>query len=242
MTREETNEIIERQGVYEIVYRKDDEERVWYISNIDLHKDYDGKVVTAFCHELEKDLNYSISKIVSARRYWIDIIEEDDVAPQSGIYLFTCRGDNHLITELYHLDQGERFYKYFEGEYGHMNGWFEVIPLAYHLVSDFDTETLHSGWSAMPEELKYKLRSVIRIIAFKCTNPVKMLSYVANDASGVQYFLLDTLDLFGPDTPFNPKGDANSKPLGLYTALSYTEMNYGIHWDLYNKAHHRTKE
>ena len=98
MTREETNEIIERQGVYEIVYRKDDEERVWHISNIELHKDYDGKVVTAFCHELEKDLNYSISKIVSARRYWIDIIEEDDVAPQSGIYLFTFRGDNHLIT------------------------------------------------------------------------------------------------------------------------------------------------
>lgn len=113
MTREETNEIIERQGVYEIVYRKDDEERVWHISNIELHKDYDGKVVTAFCQELEKDLNYSISKIVSARRYWIDIIEEDEVAPQSGIYLFTCRGDNHLITELYHLDQGERFYKFF---------------------------------------------------------------------------------------------------------------------------------
>ena len=159
---------MERHGVHEIVYRKDDEERVWHISNIELHKDYDGKVVTAFCHESEKDLNYSVSKVVSARRYWIDFIEKDEVAPPSGTYLFTCRGDNHLITELYHLDQGERVYKYFEGEYGHMNGWFEVIPLAYHHVSDINTETLQSGWSAMPEELKYSTSSVIRIIALMC--------------------------------------------------------------------------
>ena len=68
-----------------------------------------------------------------------------------------------------------------------------------------------------------------------------MLSYVANDATGVQYFLLDTLDLFGPDIPFNPRGDMNTNLLGLYTAISYTEMNHGIHLDLYNNAHPKTQ-
>ena len=123
-----------------------------------------------------------------------------------------------------------------------MNGWFEVIPLAYHLVSDFDAEILNSGWSPMPDELKYSPRAVIRIIAFKSTDQVEMLSYVASDVSGVQYFLLDTLDLFGPYIPFNPKGDENSNPLGIYTATSYTEMNHGIHWRLYEKAHPKTAQ
>ena len=92
MRKEEINEILEWQGVYEIVYRKDDDERIWHISNIELHKDYEGNVITAYCHELEKDINYSIFKIVSAKRYWIDILEENDVAPQSGIYLFIDAG------------------------------------------------------------------------------------------------------------------------------------------------------
>ncbi len=241
MRKEEINEILECQGVYEIVYRKDDDERIWHISNIELHKDYEGNVITAYCHELEKDINYSISKIVSAKRYWIDILEEIDVAPQSGIYLFICRGDNHLITELYYLDQGEKLYKYFEGEYGQSNGWFEGIPLAYHFVCDYKSESLGPGWSEMPNELKYSSRKIIRIVAFKSTNPVDGLSSVVRDEVGVQYFLVDTLDLFGPDFPFNPEGDSNTNLLGLYTAFSYTEMNHGIHWDLYTNEHPKTQ-
>lgn len=241
MKREQISEMIELQGVYEIVYRKEDVERTWHISNIEKDKNYNGNVITAYCHELEKDLNYNISKIVSAQRYWIDIIEADAVAPQSGIYLFICRGDNHLITELYHLDQGERLYKRFEGEYGHYNGWFEVDPLAYHFVSDYKPGALCPGWSEMPEELKHEPRTMIRIMAFKSTNIVERPSYVVRDAAGIQYFLLDTLDLFGPGMPFNPKGDEDSVALGIYTVFPYTEMNHSIHWDLCNKAYPNTK-
>ena len=235
MKKEEINEILEYQGVYEIVYRKDDDERIWHISNIEVHKDYEGNVITAYCHELERDINFSISKIVSAKRYWIDILDDNDVAPQSGIYLFVCRGDNHLITELYRLDQGERLYKYFEGEYDHSDGWFEVIPLAYHFVCDYKPESFTPGWLEIPDELQYSSRKTIRIVAFKSINHIERLSFVVKDELGVQYHLLDTFDFFGPDFPFNLKEGTN--PLSLYTAFSYTEMNHRIHWDLYNKAH-----
>ena len=235
MKKEEINEILEYQGVYEIVYRKDDDERIWHISNIEVHKDYEGNVITAYCHELERDINFSISKIVSAKRYWIDILDDNDVAPQSGIYLFVCRGDNHLITELYRLDKGERLYKYFEGEYDHSDGWFEVIPLAYHFVCGYKPESFTPGWSEMPDKLQYSSRKIVRIVAFKSTNHIEKLSYVVKDELGVQYHLLDTFDFFGPDFPFNLKEDTN--PLSLYTAFSYTEMNHRIHWYLYNKAH-----
>lgn len=241
MIIEQIDKMIELQGVYEIVYRKEDEEHTWHISYIEKHKDYDGKVITAYCHELEKDLNYSVSKIVSAQRYWIDIIEDDATAPQNGIYLFTCRGDNHLITELYYLNQGERLYKFFEGEFRHSNGWFEVIPLAYHFVSDYNSDTLCPSWSEIPEELKYGPSTIVRIIAFNSTKHVEMPSYVVRDSAGIQYFLLDTFDFFGPDMPFNHDGDQGTTLLGIYTAISYTEMNHGIHWDLYNKAHPKTQ-
>lgn len=155
MTKEDAVTMIGFQGVYEIDYQKDNIVRTWHISDMELIKGYGGKVIAAFCHESGRKLNFKISKIVSAKRYWIDIFEEEETAPQSGLYLFTCSGDNHLITELYHLNQGERFYKYFEGEYSHMNGWFEVIPLAYHCVSDYEADTLNSGGPAMSEELKY---------------------------------------------------------------------------------------
>lgn len=56
----------------------------------------------------------------------------DDIAPKSGIYVFACQGDNHIVYEMYMLKKGERLYKYFEEDYAHSDGWLGVRPVAYH--------------------------------------------------------------------------------------------------------------
>ncbi len=248
MTREEINEMIERQGVYEIVYRDELGERVYHISDIKAR--YDNNSITAYCHETDYEIDherfFSIEEILSAKRYWIDILEEDEVAPKSGVYLFACRGDNHLIAELFRLEQGDKLYKYFEEDYYHSNGHVRVIPLAYHLVEEFVSGNLESCLSAVPKMLEYEQRGITRIIAFKQDRPLEILSYVANGENGVQYLLRDTHDFFddmnGPGIPFNPQGDEKTEVLGLYSAISYSITNVKVHWSLCKKAHPKTED
>ncbi|MBO6033514.1 MAG: hypothetical protein J6Q22_19035 [Prevotella sp.] len=238
MTIEQINEMIEYQGVYEIVYKKMEEERTWHISNIELSKEHGDNCISAFCHEVDKDLLFSIKKILSAKRYWIDILDEEEQAPQSGVYLFICRGDNHLITELYRLEQGDKLYKFFEGEYHHMNGWFNVMPLAYHFVDGYNPDRSNSKWAEMTNEHKNLDWGNIRIAVTKTDVPLTMSSIIANGENGFQYYLLDTLDLWSPldhiYTQFNKQ-----MTLGIYTVISYTEMNHRIHWVLYDQKHPR---
>ena len=56
MTREEINEMIERQGVYEIVYRDELGERVYHISDIKAR--YDNNSITAYCHETDYEIDH----------------------------------------------------------------------------------------------------------------------------------------------------------------------------------------
>lgn len=234
MNKEQLNEMIKLQGIYEIIYKKEQEERTWHISDIEKH---DNNCIRAYCHEIRKDLVFSIRKIVSVNRYWIDILYEEEKAPISGIYLFVCRGDNHLIAELYRLEQGEKLYKYFEGEYHHMNGWFEVIPLAYHYVEGFAPNMSDSKWRGLPEEIDYLDHDYIRIGVAKTDTPLTALADVASGDNNLQYYLLDTMDVFCPVVSFKPKGDEHTIPLGIYRVVQYTEMNHWIHWNLYALAH-----
>lgn len=32
----------------------------------------------------------------------------DDIVPKSGLYVFACAGDNHILFEIYKLERGER--------------------------------------------------------------------------------------------------------------------------------------
>lgn len=32
----------------------------------------------------------------------------NDIVPTSGIYVFACAGDNHILFEIYKLERGER--------------------------------------------------------------------------------------------------------------------------------------
>lgn len=202
MTKQEIDQMILCDSLYEIVYRKEEsQERVWYISNI---KAAGKECITGFCHDISKELTFRIDKIVSAKEYWTRIKDENVLAPKNGTYLMICRGDHHTITELYHLEKGERFYKYFEDDYSHMNGWFWVIPLAYHFID----ETISENYMSFPisnKDLKKPLYSrIIPIIVFKdIESPEEWLSIIARGDTGVNFFLSNILSpLVKPSFPF----------------------------------------
>lgn len=47
---------------------------------------------------------------------WMDILSEDAVAPETGLYAFACRGDNYVLHKFYFMQKRERLFKYFEGQ------------------------------------------------------------------------------------------------------------------------------
>ena len=87
MNKEAINEMIKRQGVYEIEYKKSEEIRTHHISNIEVSPEFGDSCIFAYCHEYGKELTFNIGKIISLQEYWIGILSKDAVAPMDGIYL-----------------------------------------------------------------------------------------------------------------------------------------------------------
>lgn len=77
--------------------------------------------------------NYSIDLYSG----WKEILDVNDIVPEDGIYVIACRGDMHLIFEIYNLKKGDRFWDLYEGENSHCNGWAIVDCLAYHYIPEY---------------------------------------------------------------------------------------------------------
>ena len=74
---------------------------------------------------------------------WIDIKNEEELTPMSGLYLFNCRGDNHTFFEVHELDKGEKLCKHYLNH--HFDGWALVKPIRYHYVGDDKKEFVLEG-------------------------------------------------------------------------------------------------
>lgn len=64
---------------------------------------------------------------------WVKI-EENTIAPENGIYLFICRGDNHLLYEVHELLRGTELLWHFQEERTHWNGCFIVKPIYFYYI------------------------------------------------------------------------------------------------------------
>lgn len=96
----------------------------WYQDRID------AKYYTWFlAHQNELPIP---PKILNAGE-WVKI-EGDIVIPTDGIYVFLCRGDNHLFYEIHELCQGVPLLRDFQGENLHFDSWFSVKPLYYYYI------------------------------------------------------------------------------------------------------------
>ena len=76
-------------------------------------------------------------KIKDIKSLWIKTTL-NDIVPTSGIYVFACAGDNHILFEIHRLERGERLWKYFDGDFEHYNGWAVVIPEAYYYLPEYE--------------------------------------------------------------------------------------------------------
>lgn len=61
-----------------------------------------------------------------------------EIAPENGLYVFACAGDNHILFEIHRLEKGEKLWKYYEGDFEHCNGWAIVIPEAYYYLPEYE--------------------------------------------------------------------------------------------------------
>ena len=71
-------------------------------------------------------------------------VDTDTVAPCDGIYVFYCKGDNHMMLEVYSMFEGQRLWEFFEGEYEHVDGWCVVKPEMYYFVPAPYTQTINN--------------------------------------------------------------------------------------------------
>lgn len=74
---------------------------------------------------------------------WKDILDKNDIVPKDGIYIIACRGDMHLIFEIYDLKKGDRFCNLYEGDNIHYNGWVVVDCLAYHYIPEYNKSDIY---------------------------------------------------------------------------------------------------
>lgn len=112
MNKEAINEIIERQGVYEIEYEKEGEVIIHHISNIMFSRDFGESYLFAYSQEAGKELTFNIFKILSIQEYWIGILSKDETAQKNGIYLIVRVGLGQgidMVYELIVLKKGDKF-------------------------------------------------------------------------------------------------------------------------------------
>ncbi len=212
MTFEEIASMVESQGVYEIVYLKDNTERIWHISNIESLKEYNNKCIVAYCHELKKDLTLAIKSILSAKRYWIDIFDESNTAEDGGLYVLACLEDNYVGRRVAYINRGERFCKYGD-------------VLAYHLVPGFCIDN-NSGWKSKEQEV---LRNSISLYVFRGNADGKGcvgFSLVISE-DGNNYYLLDTGAALSLDRLIEEDNNGQISIIGRYDVSIYDERNLG---------------
>lgn len=224
--------IADKCHVYEIDYLNRSEiVRCWHICNIQYSEEFGDSHIIAHVNELHKDLTFRIDRILRFDKYWVDILDENDTASTEGLYVFACRGDNHIYIEMYMMKQGELLYKYFNDEYSHCDGWFHVIPLAYHFV-DINAIEENNIWDRTIENLEIQhlygreIVVAIRDDASDCKNDFSMFRTSSNG------YCFDCIGDFEQDI-INGTIDT-TRFVGFYPITRYSEINHQIHWTLKN--------
>lgn len=131
MNKESIIEMIERQGVYEIEYKKEENVNIRHISNILFSPEYGDSYIFAYCYEACQELTFNISKIISIQEYWVGILSKDATVPNDGTYLIasTYLGQGIDIEYgLFVLKEGDPFI-------GREDSCFK--PIAYHFISPY---------------------------------------------------------------------------------------------------------
>ena len=81
----------------------------------------------------EFDLYFDIDKYLSEIN-WIKIENENEIASQSGLYLFKSQEHDHIFFDFYELKEGEKLWKYYLEKLS--KGWSDAKPICFHIVDE----------------------------------------------------------------------------------------------------------
>lgn len=125
---------------------------------IDLKIGNRSKNFETYAYDAGKVLKFSVANIRSIKvltlgntqsltfgkwyRQWTHIFSENLKCEADGIYVIACRGDQHLIFELFKLEKNSRFWDQYTGNNAHCQGWYPIDPLAYHYLPPYTPNIL----------------------------------------------------------------------------------------------------
>lgn len=156
---------IESHSVVEIEYLKANGETcLRNITDVCISDEYGDNYIDAYCEEKHHRLTFKIERIVSIKPLWIHITNKDEMAPQDGLYIFECWGDNHLELEMYRMSKGKIFCKCFSDEFEHMSGWVSVEPRAYHYIGFYPNGI---GWKTLAVKPKNEVNDKYEVVAYQ---------------------------------------------------------------------------
>ena len=132
---------IKEDAVMEILYINNQGiNKLFHIRSLKFSPKFGNDYIVAYCDEAYKELTFKISYIKRANIVWNNIPDKNTQVPESGIYLLACRGDMHLIYELYYYTKGSLFYERFIKENEHYNNYAWIYPIAYHFIPLYSPE------------------------------------------------------------------------------------------------------
>lgn len=147
---------------------------------------YGNGYVQAYCNPYhDKLFTFKIDKIKDKKSLWIKTTF-NNVVPTSGIYVFACAGDNHILFEIHRLERGERLWKCFESDFEHYNGWAMVIPEAYYYLPKYEPNC--SEWEP------YSLSEID-------SKQLKVIAYSSGDNIGYMLIERDCVIEYYGETP-----------------------------------------
>ena len=222
------NTAISRQGVFEVEYQKPDGSHVTrHLSDISFSEKYGDRCIDAYCHESGSYLTFRNDRIIGIRQIWVNIYGKDGVAHQDGVYIFACRGDNHLVFEIYELKEGDRLWNFFSDGYVHRDGFFEVEPISFHYVEAFRPDS--PSWmiaNGLTEEDRNSL--------------AEFTVYAAKKGKEVSYSMQNYFSVFS-NPALHPEildGTSRTMPdvmMARHVFCAFTETEHGAWWKVYNQ-------
>lgn len=149
------------------------------------------------------------SQIQASREYWDMFkrityksvipnwtrVEKNSVAPEDGVYVFQCVGDNHDIYEAHEFKAGESLHLPFTGKHQHGDGWWPVVvPISYKVIPRYNPN--NPDWkkpSRQPqvgEDMRLFNDGGFVIIAMKVNDQIQY--YDQENCPFIEYYFDDT--------------------------------------------------
>ena len=244
MTKQLIDQAIKARTDIFIEYSKDgNTAKPYQLTKISYSEKFGESYICGTPVDSDTELTFRLDRIRKVELHWNDFFDSNTVAPETGLFLMACRGDNHLVFELMKYKKGDRFWELYEGANEHYSGWVEVDPLAYHYIPLYAPEN-NSHWKKYEASEKILGRGIY-IFAYILRGAVcqdeeiswdipSVHEYYTQEIEGIHYSFLWS---FSGMNIKELEIEENVTILACHFCMLYTEDNHAIHWQTYKEMH-----